>query len=308
MTRFVKRVLKRFLEPRLRRYLKRLVEDEVDRAVQVRLQLKEFEESADTDRSSYWEKQFDGPQLVERLRQAGLSVNEVEIDVKDFERWMARHDPLKRFYASQLDCQVEKVLEHYLTVRLLNVRPNDVLVDVAASTSPLAKVLRAEGVVAYRQDLKYPPGIRGHKIGGDAASMPVPDEFADVLTLHCAFECFQGDADVRFARELCRVLRPGGRVGIVPLYVNMVHSVATSPWCDKRDIAVEPEAKWLWRDDKWRLPFSRHYSPEVFADRIASQMPGMQKRVLFFTNLDALAERFGDQIIYCHFMFVGEKP
>lgn len=138
--------------------------------------------------------------------------------------------------------------------------------------------------------------------------MPIYNGFADVLTLHCAFECFQGDSDIRFVRETERILRNGGRLGIVPLYIDTIYFVKTSPWCDKRNIQVEPEAKWLWRDDKYHAPFSRHYSPEVFVTRIASQMLNMEKKILYFTNLTELSEFYNGQRIYCYFMFKGKMP
>jgi SAM-dependent methyltransferase len=304
---FAKKVLKTLTEPWVRPYLRTLVEQEVDRAVEVRLQLKEFERAPEIKLASYWEKQFDGRNLADRFRSAGIRVQEMKIDLKEFEKWMAEYPMLLEFYENIGEAKIEKVLEHYLTFTILSVQPEDLLIDIAAAKSPFTEILRQKGMTAYRQDLKYAPGIRGYNIGGDAGNMPVPDDFADVLTLHCAFECFQGDADIRFAGDLYRVLRPGGRVGIVPLYVDMVHFVKTSPWCDKRYIAVEHDAKWLWRDDEWREPFSRHYSPEVFVRRITNQMPKMSKKILFFKNLDVLAERFEGQCFYCHFMFKGEK-
>ena len=103
------------------------------------------------------------------------------------------------------------------------------------------------------------------------------------------------------------MMKPGGRVGIIPLYLDTIHFVKTSPHCNKTAIPVEKEAKWLWRDDKYKEPFSRHYSPESFFDRIASRMNGMDLKVLRFMNLDELSKSYPGQRLYCHFMFKGEK-
>ena len=99
----------------------------------------------------------------------------------------------------------------------------------------------------------------------------------------------------------------GGGGGEVHRKRNQPYFVKTSPWCDKRFIQVEPEAKWIWRDDQWREPFSRHYSPESFVERIASRMPKFEKRILFFTNIQELSTHYTGQRIYCYFMFKGEK-
>lgn len=272
-------------------------------------QLKEFENAPETERASFWEKKFNAQELVGRFLKLGIPVDEIEIDVKDFERWMKEYPSVVECYSGMGEARIEKILEHYLTLRYLDVRPTDVLIDVGAQASVFAQTLRMKGMIAYRQDLRYSPGINGYNIGGDAGNMPVPDGFANVLTLHCAYECFQGDADVKFAREAGRILQKNGRLGIIPLYIDTIHFVKTSPWCNKRDIKgkVESGAKWLWRDDKHHEPFSRHYSPEVFAERIIPQMPEMEKKLLFFTNLKELSEYYEGQRIYCYFMFRGQK-
>jgi SAM-dependent methyltransferase len=92
---------------------------------------------------------------------------------------------------------------------------------VASQFSPTPEIYRSiYGVSSYRQDLDYEPGVNGDRIGGDAADMPLPDGFATKMALHCSFEHFEGDSDIRFMRELNRVLRPGGAVCIVPFYIG----------------------------------------------------------------------------------------
>jgi SAM-dependent methyltransferase len=281
---------------------------EREEAAVIRAQLKEVENSLESERASYWEGKFDPEELQQRFHEAGIATEAREVDVRDFEMWMAENPSLVDFYQVSGEARIEKILEHYLSVRCLGLRETDVIIDIAAAGSPFAQALRQNGMNAYRLDLSYPPGLRGYEIGSDAGNMPLPDGFADVLTLHCAFECFQGESDVSFAVEAARVLKKGGRLGIVPLYVDTVHFVKTSPWCDRREIKVEPEAMWLWRDDKYRAPFSRHYSPESFSERIALRMKGMDMKVLRFMNLHELSKIYPGQRVYSHFMFKAVKP
>jgi len=157
-------------------------------------------------------------------------------------------------------------------------------------------------------DLTFEKGIHGNKIGSDAGNMPVEENFADIMALHCAFECFQGDSDIRFVKEAGRVLKSGGRFGIIPLYVDNTYFVMTGPKCDKRKISVEPEAKWIWRDDKYdSVPFSRHYSPESFKTRIIDNINGMTPEIIYFVNLDELRNYYDGNRIYCNFMFKVKK-
>ena len=173
-----------------------------------------------------------------------------------------------------------------------------------------SEVRKGQGkqVRAYRLDLSYPDGIRGINIGADAGDTKLPDNFASVLSLQCAYECFMGEADVKFVREASRILNDSGRYGIVPLYLEDEYFVSTSPFCDQSEVKIEPGAKKVWRDDEYRVPFSRHYSPEAFFRRIYSAIPkDMEGKVLYFGNLDEVMEKYPGQRIYCFFMFVCGK-
>jgi hypothetical protein len=83
----------------------------------------------------------------------------------------------------------------------MNISVNDVYIDVAAAGSPWAEILNARGVKAYRLDLSFSKGINRMDIGADAGNTRLPDDFASVLSLQCAYECFMGDADIDFVRE-----------------------------------------------------------------------------------------------------------
>ena len=157
-------------------------------------------------------------------------------------------------------------------------------------------------------DLSYPEGINGIDIGADAGDTKLPDSFASVLSSQCAYECFMGDADIHFVEEASRILDKKGRYGIAPLYLADIHFVSTSPYCNQADVIIEPEAKKVWRDDEYKVPFSRHYSPESFAARIYSRIPdGMEGKILYFKNLDEVMTHYSGQRIYCFFMFLCQK-
>ncbi|MBN2254072.1 MAG: methyltransferase domain-containing protein [Deltaproteobacteria bacterium] len=268
-------------------------------------QWREFKNASDDMRASWVESLTSPSDLLRRFHQLGVPVVERSVDIDCFEKWMDQYPDLCRFYSNYGDTRIEKILEHYLTMSELHISGRDVCIDIAASTSPFADVV-AEHLknTCYRQDLIYPEGIHGNSIGGDAARMPVDNNFADVLTLHCAYECFQDDADIRFITEAERVLRRGGRLGIIPLYVESVYFVKTGPLHDRRRIKVEEGARCIWRDDGYvREAFSRHYSPESLKKRVVEAITKMNCEVLHFTNLDEVGSRYPGQRVYCRFMF-----
>ena len=310
-------------------------------------QLIEFQNSAKEDRQSFYDHTKDPlgsidfyEDLKERLLSAGVSVESVDIDIPDFERWLNDFPEIRMFYEKMGDVFIEKCLEHYLTFSHLNISAGDTYIDVASAGSPWAEVLNSrteirnqrtedrgqppahrglrpggrtedssrKGGRAYRLDLSYPDGIKGIDIGADAGNTKLPDEFASVLSLQCAYECLMGDADILFIKEANRILNEKGRYGIVPLYLADIHFVSTSPYCDLSKVKIEPEAKRVWRDDEYKAPFSRHYSPESFKKRIYSIIPEeMTGKILYSKNLDEIMKHYPGQRVYCFFMFVCEK-
>ena len=77
---------------------------------------------------------------------------------------------------------------------------------------------------------------------------------------------------------------------------------------DQKNLIVESEAKKVWRDDGIRSPYSRHYSPESFKERIFSKIPAdMSGKILYFENLTDVMKCYPDQRIYCFFMFCCHK-
>jgi hypothetical protein len=296
-------------------------------------QLIEFQNSAKEERQSFYDHTKDPlgsidfyEGLKDRLLSAGVPVEPVDIDISDFERWLSDFPEVKKFYENMGDVFIEKCLEHYLTFRHLNISAGDVYIDVASCGSPWAEVLNSRtedrgqksedrnqktedrGVRAYRLDLSYPKGINGIDIGADAGDTKLPDDFASVQSLQCAYECFMGDADILFVEEASRILNKKGRYGIAPLYLADIHFVSSSPYCNQAEVVIEPEARKVWRDDEYKVPFSRHYSPESFAERIYSRIPeDMDGKILYFKNLDEVMRHYPGQGIYCFFMFLCEK-
>jgi ubiquinone/menaquinone biosynthesis C-methylase UbiE len=179
----------------------------------------------------------------------------------------------------------EKTLEHYVAARLLDLGPDDVYVDIASQSSPAsegyAKLFRCK---VYRQDLVYPAGLHGNKIGSDAAAMPVPDGLATAMGLHCSFEHFENDADMRFIKEASRVLRPGGRVCILPLYVAEQYTIQTDPavW-PAEGIQFEPDAI-VTTKENWKNRWGRWYDVEHFGKRIAQNLNGLKLTLFAIMN------------------------
>ena len=270
-------------------------------------QLNEFTVSAQENRQFYYDSHRNPLERKAELRQQGIVVEGKKINLADFMKWREKFPELDNYYRAEDDVWIEKLLEHYITFTFLNVKKEEVFIDVAASTSPWADILFSRGIESYRLDIQYKKGIHGRNIGANAADTQLPDGFADVLALHCAFECFTENIDTLFVQEAERILKKQGRLGIVPLYLDPIHFILTSPYCDQRQVIIDEGAKRIWREDIYHEPFSRHYSAEALANRIVSRLTGIKTKVYHFVNVDEIGAHFPGQRIYCYFMFVGEK-
>lgn len=106
-----------------------------------------------------------------------------------------------------------------LTYRLaaaLAVGPGDMVVDVACGPGTSAlRVAEETGCDVVGVDLNSPDSV-GHPrvrfVRGDAEALPLPDGFADGVLCECAL-CTFPDKQAS-ARELARILRPGGRLAL----------------------------------------------------------------------------------------------
>lgn len=246
--------------------------------------------------------------LKNQLASSGVKLEESEINIVDFERFLLKFPELKKHYKNAGDVAVQKCLEHYLTYSFMELSNLDIFIDIAAADSPWAEILNRKNIRSFKLDRTYPDGINGIKIGADACYTNLPEKAFSALALQCAYECFMGDSDIQFFKEAGRILNAKGRVAIVPLYLDKEYVILSSPYCDQRKILVDPGAIKVWRDDEYKEPFSRHYSPEAFKNRIYSNVPkDMNAKVIYFKNIGELNKHYRGQRIYCFFMFYCEK-
>ena len=207
--------------------------------------------------------------LVERkLTALGVTTRPLVVDAADYHRYLDRARYQERwpeYFPTNLP---EKSLEHYLAIQLLQPVRHDRFLDIAAGNSPLAEIV--EGLVgceAYAQDLIFSPGVHGRYVGGDACALPFEAGSISKAALTCSFEHFEGDADIRLFTELSRVLCGGGKVVVVPLYLNSYHAIQVDPRAYSEPLRVDPSCV-VHLAPGWGNRHGRFYSPESLLERI----------------------------------------
>jgi SAM-dependent methyltransferase len=241
--------------------------------------------------------------IVHNLSELGFAVEDYEIDIDDYRNYFQSSRYMEKFLDYYPCNLTEKSLEHYIAAKLLGLDEKDVYIDIASEGSPAPIIYNnLFGTKTFRQDLSYLSEFDGKQFGGDAAKMPVPDEFATKMALHCSFEHFEGDSDIGFIREADRVLKPGGIVCIVPLYLADEHSIVTNPV-----IAVSQNVRF---EDKlivccvkeFNNRFGRFYDPGTLKRRIQNNIGDMRLTIYRITNAQF------DPSCYVQFAALLQKP
>ncbi|MGH9862151.1 MAG: methyltransferase domain-containing protein [Candidatus Acidiferrales bacterium] len=233
-------------------------------------------------------------EILAQLRDAGVLLVDYRLDVADFRayRQRAQYERFPDYYAGgRAPYFPEKALEHYLAAKLLALQADDVYLDIASGRSPAADVYRQiVGCQTYRQDLTFPAGIKEARIGGDAARLPLPDAFASKMALHCSFEHFEGDTDIAFLREAARVLQPGGRLCILPLYLANRYVIYTDPVVFPRSgLAFDSDALISARKG-YGNRFGRLYDVAHFLSRLRTNLGSLSLTIYVIQNETAVDE------------------
>jgi SAM-dependent methyltransferase len=190
-------------------------------------------------------------------------------------------------------------------VEQLGVQPSSTIVDLAAGTGKLTRVLADHATVIAVEPL---PGMREklrtvlpavEALDGTAEEIPLPDASADAVTVGQAFHWFDGD---RALAEIHRVLRPGGGLGLIWNRRDLDHPVHAAL---QRMLEVHRSDTPGERSEGWRAAFDsttlftalveRHFphSQDVDADLLVDRIASTS----FVANLDdATREPFLAQV------------
>lgn len=243
-------------------------------------------------------------EIIAELKKNGFKIKDYQIDVDDYHQYLqkANYQQFPYHKSGKSSNFPEKSLEHYLGAKLLGLSEGDVYVDIANGDSPTPEIYTAlYGCETYRQDLIYPQGLNGKTIGGDACNMPVPDGFFSAMGLHCSFEHFEHDADMKLIKEANRVLKQKGRLCILPLYMFNEYAIQTNPVCVPEGFTFEQGAK-LYAVKQWQVHHSRFYDVPHLVSRVKNNLGNLDITIYVVKN-----EKAVDESCYVKFAAIFEK-
>lgn len=239
------------------------------------------------------------------LHAAGITVHDYAPKVEDFAAFQAANyfpqDYCGGVLASVWD---EKLLEHWIAAErlgLMSYQPADTYVDIAAGSSSWAKVLRERlGISAFAIDLKVGPAyseLHFYK-EENATSTTFADASVNGVSLQCAYEMFMRDDDTNLLKELARILKPGGKAVIVPLYMHTQYRAYTTPEYYGKGKS-DPLAKEYVCCDWNGVPSARFYDVNQLKKRVLDPIGnlGMKYNLLILRNKTGMGKG-----VYCHFI------
>lgn len=247
--------------------------------------------------------------IEENLEQFGMPVRSLEVERADYEAFLDRF-PFPATYpdSAQPAIRDEKRLEHYVAWLLAAPESPErqPYLDIAACGSPWASLLRQRSVEATAIDLDPPLESYGeaHYEQQDATRMRYQSGSIGAASLQCAFEMFHGDQDTRLIVELARVLRPGGRAVILPLYMHTHACHYHTPEYAGRSLGDTGTTAYL-RPDCWGIPASRKYDAAALRCRVwdPACAAGLVPSLLALRNREQVFPR-----TYMHFVLILDKP
>jgi SAM-dependent methyltransferase len=246
--------------------------------------------------------------IIRHLNEQGYGVEKYTVDKAAYQKYLEQTKYPNNYFGGKPGTGrnfEEKTLEHFVSLVFLDMQKADVLVDVACSISPFAgQVAERYACQIYRQDLVFPQGINGIEIGGSATAIPLPSASVSKMTLHCSFEHFEGSADTDFLKEVSRLLKPGGKVCIIPLYLMDKYYVLSDPLVPKGDVVWDAGAPVVQRPG-WGNRFGRHYGVSELIERVLKPAKdfGLNLQLYHVTNATEIHPS-----CYLKFFALIEKP
>jgi hypothetical protein len=174
--------------------------------------------------------------IEQQLTELGISIKDYTISANQF-RAFQENFPFPKDYHGGINSGVwdEKLFEHFIAFELLglkNYNQQDIYVDVAACGSPWAKMIREKlHIASYAIDLNI--GTQYAHLNfykkENATKTSFSASSVKGTSLQCAYEMFIGNDDIDLLKEAARILSPGGKMIIVPLYMHTHYCSYSTP-------------------------------------------------------------------------------
>ncbi len=243
-------------------------------------------------------------QIASQLESYNIPVKLLKIDKKEYLEYFDKVNYTHNYPNYYVGNIIEKSFEQFLFIKECKPKTKDIIIDIASEGAIFPEILRKYyKCKVYAQDIMYPSGIHGDKIGSDAAFIPLENETIDCASVLCSLEHFENYSDILFFKECIRLLKKGGSVFVVPLYLHLEHCVVTDPRQSvPGKVEFDPEAN-IYCVKEYQNRHGRFYSPKELYKRIIQPMVNfLDFEIIYIDNYKEI-----DASVYARFALKAVK-
>ena len=234
-----------------------------------------------------------------------FGIEHLNFEKIQYERWVQNFFPdwQKRYG----HIYHKKIVELFVTYQILDLQENDEYMDAAGGINTYVDKIKCkkkylQGIIIHSK-LKSILGDDIVYIQGDAATIDLPDGSLNKISCHHSFEHFQGSSDSGFIKESQRLMRPGGKCCIIPIFIADKYvevSRSRKPQChyDKNSMyLVDPTARITGGESCG--DYARIYDMKSFEKRIVDQID-RDKFIISLFEVTIDRKSIPDLNLQCH--------
>lgn len=241
------------------------------------------------------------------------NVKNIHISRAEFDEFDKRFD-FEKVYDKHWTRYQRKICEYFTVDKILafSSRCDEpyVYIDAMASSSRWASdVNQKYGIKAYSVDINEPLNPTYCFVKADVTKMPFEDASIDAISVQSGVELLPGKTDIEFIKEAQRVLKPGGKCIILPLYLNSEFcNLYGRSYYKQKAVKDMGEVISYVRLD-YDLPFTRLYDLNNLEKRLLATTDNRSCWYLYIIDADdsiSLSDQ-RDSFIYLRYALVYEK-
>lgn len=256
--------------------------------------------------------------IEQKIVHAGLNYKRIRLDKGEFQKYKKNIDVFFRIFYNEVQNERydRKIMEYYFCEKFLGLneyRADDIYIDAACSTSPWVFYLREKrDINAFGLDL-YVTGIpdtyrKWYYLSENVTRTTFPDGSVKGISMQSAFECLLKNGDMEFIKECGRILQPGGKVVISPLYMTEKYISAVSIDKYHQHNKDEDQEEYV-RFDCMGMRRANHYDVDHLRSRVldVAEASGLKYEIYILDNEDIPKYDFKNCFSYMKFILVLTK-